>query len=427
VNYVRNITDVDDKIIEKARKNIKSEDFLEAVKQLTYFYTNRFHDAMDKLGLRRPNTEPRATEHIPEMVSLIQALEKNGFAYNVGGDVYFDIAKWKKYGALSGRSLDDMKAGARVEVDSRKKSPLDFALWKKVKPEEPAWESPWGKGRPGWHIECSAMSMKFLGAPFDIHGGGQDLIFPHHENELAQSEAGTGKEFARFWMHNGFVTVDKEKMSKSLGNFFILQEVYEKFAPRVVKYYLLTQHYRSPIDFSDAALAEAQESLKKIENCLSLTENLMKQKKISAPPPAKRLEKFEACMNDDFNTPNALAIIHEYVKEINKLREKGEFGEPLAKSFGELKQILNVLGIQTEYEKIADISAAQAGLLAGGEIESLIQKDFCTREELEKLAVERVRLRKEKNFTLADAVRKKIESAGFVIEDTPAGARLRKK
>ena len=255
VTHVRNITDIDDKIIARAAKENVAYDVI-AKK-----YTEEYYRDMEMLGVSRADIEPNATDHIKEMIEAIQSLVQKGYAYPVGGDVYFEVNKFPDYGKLSKKNIDDLMAGARVEVDERKRSPLDFALWKSSKEGEPWWDSPWGKGRPGWHIECTAMSSKYLGESFDIHGGGADLIFPHHENEIAQSEAYTGKQFVKYWMHNGFITVDKEKMSKSLGNFFTIKEILEKYEPEVVRFFLLSAHYRSPIEFSDAQLTEAELSI----------------------------------------------------------------------------------------------------------------------------------------------------------------------
>ncbi|MGB7630580.1 MAG: cysteine--tRNA ligase, partial [Candidatus Deferrimicrobium sp.] len=255
VTYIRNFTDIDDKIIRRAAQ--EGSDYL----AVSTKYIRAFHEDFDRLGLLRPDVEPKATEHLPEIVALVARLVREGQAYEVGGDVYYSVKGFPGYGKLSGKNVEDLRVGARVDVDERKNDPLDFALWKASKPGEPAWESPWGPGRPGWHIECSAMSMKHLGETFDIHGGGKDLVFPHHENEIAQSEAATGKPFARYWLHNGFVNINNEKMSKSLGNFFTLRDVLAQVKPEVLRFFLASSHYRSPIDYSDQSLIEAKAGL----------------------------------------------------------------------------------------------------------------------------------------------------------------------
>ncbi len=434
VTYVRNITDIDDKIIEKA-KQVKDENaLLDKTKQLTHDYTDSFHEIMDLLGLLTPDVEPCATDHISEMIQLIEQLIQKGVAYQTGADVWFDIGKWKNYGSLSGRTLDELKVGARVEVDSSKKNPLDFALWKGAKEGEPWWESPWGKGRPGWHLECSAMSMKYLGTPIDIHGGGQDLIFPHHENEKAQSEAATEKEFVRHWVHNGFVTVNHEKMSKSLGNFFILKELFKQFDPMVVRYYYLSHHYRSPMEFSLEVLQENQEPCRKIQNCLSLTKLFIQEKKYRLPDEneilsSESIAQFKNFMDDDFNTSRVLALVHELVGALNRAREERELNPESLLQYGALKKILLVLGLNFKEEKVDVIR--QAGTteksLSEKEIESLIKKSNCTPEELHQLAQARQELRQQKKFALADAIRNQMDALGYLIEDTPEGARVRKK
>ncbi len=432
VTYVRNITDIDDKIINKAKEISGDLPLLEKTKKVTEEFTGIFHETMDKLGLLKPDQEPRATDHIAEMIQLIEQLIKNGVAYQNGSDVWFDIDQWKEYGSLSGKALEDLKAGARVEVAAQKKNPLDFALWKGSKEGEPSWDAPWGEGRPGWHLECSAMSMKYLGAPFDIHGGGQDLLFPHHENEKAQSEAGTGKEFAKYWLHNGFVTINQEKMSKSLGNFFILKDVFERFNPMVVRYYYLTQHYRTPMEFNVEVLEEIQEPYRKIQNCLSLTDLLIQKQGLKELDPAsisdsKSIQQFKSYMDDDFNTPKALALIHELVGAINGEREKRKEETLLLENVAALKLILSVLGLQFNEEKVELIGdGAQEKYLTEEKVQELLQSD-CSLEQLHLLAQSRQDLRKQKRFDLADAIRDKIAESGYVLEDTPEGARLRKQ
>jgi len=429
VHFVRNFTDVDDKIIRRAQEEkVSSQEIAER-------YIREFYRDMEALGLRRASVEPRATEHIPEMIALIRILLEKGFAYEVDGDVYFEVAKFKDYGKLSGRKLEELLAGARVEVDERKRNPLDFALWKASKPGEPAWESPWGKGRPGWHIECSAMSMKYLGETFDIHGGGQDLIFPHHENEIAQSQACTGKLFARYWLHNGFVTVHREKMSKSLGNFFTVREILERYKPEAVKFFLLSTHYRSPIDFSEDRLEEATRALERFYNTFKDVEALQALAKRSqgqggtrrAPGPGSAeparenldaeistLKKgFEAAMDDDFNTADALGYLFEMVKRINLAVTQVRSGEsyeettvlPLVQAVSTVKSLGRILGLFLE----GDGKAPQPGEedLVAGLIEILIAL--------------RKQARQEKNWKLADQIRDRLSQLGIVLKDHPGG------
>ena len=305
VKYIQNITDIDDKIIKRANElNIP-------INELTKKYIDSFYEVMDKLNVKRADSYPRATEHIKEMIIVIEGLIKKGFAYVIDGDVYFEVAKFKDYGKLSKRKLDDLKEGARVAVDERKRAPLDFALWKSAKEGEPSWDSPWGKGRPGWHIECSTMSTKYLGETFDIHGGGLDLIFPHHENEIAQAECYTGKPFAKYWIHNGFVNVNQEKMSKSLGNFFTLRDIFAKYDPMLIRFYLLSTHYRSPINFSDADLENAKGGLDRLINALSIVrEHASCGKEPVGDKDIKAIkESFVKAMDNDFNTAEALGSV----------------------------------------------------------------------------------------------------------------------
>ena len=328
VTYVRNFTDIDDKILNRA----KQEDV--PWNQISERYIQNFYRDMGALGITKPTVEPRATEHMQDILEMIKGLEKKGVAYQLEGDVYFSVKKFAPYGQLSGKNLEELQAGARVEVDARKQDPMDFALWKASKPSEPGWDSPWGKGRPGWHIECSAMSVAELGPTFDIHGGGKDLIFPHHENEIAQSCAYTGKKFARYWVHNGFVTIDKEKMSKSLGNFFTIREIFDKsqysepVTAECLRYLFLSTHYRSDLNFSDQSITEAQSALNSIFNLIeelgiSPSSQQGEEDKGLEVLLASFSEKFKQAMDDDFNTPKALATVHEVRGEINKLKVKG--------------------------------------------------------------------------------------------------------
>jgi cysteinyl-tRNA synthetase len=322
VTYVRNFTDVDDKIIARAAE------LGLPWHEVAARYIATYHRDMDRLGIRRPHVEPRATEHIPQMIALIEDLVRRGVAYPVDGDVYFAVARFPSYGKLSGRDPGELRAGARVEVDERKRDPLDFALWKASKPGEPTWESPWGPGRPGWHIECSAMSTHYLGDSFDIHGGGADLIFPHHENEIAQSEASTGKLLARTWIHNGFVNIRSEKMSKSLGNVLNVKDLLDRVTPEAVKLFLLGTHYRSPVDFTFERLEEAERSAERLREVVRAVEHLPLG---AAPPVSEALgaasaarEEFTAALDDDLNTPRALGALFTLVREVHLARERVE-------------------------------------------------------------------------------------------------------
>ncbi len=333
VKYVRNFTDVDDKIINRAK-----EEGITA-SEVARKYIDAYQEDMKRLGVGRADVEPKATEHISEMIEVIKGLVRNGHAYDVDGDVYFRVASFKEYGKLSKRNIDELKAGARVEVDERKQDPLDFALWKASKPGEPAWDSPWGQGRPGWHIECSAMAFKHLGRTFDIHAGGKDLIFPHHENEIAQSEAYSGKKFVNYWIHNGFVNVNREKMSKSLGNFFTIRDILDQYDAEIVRLFLLSTHYRSPIDFSDANLKDARAGL---DRFYTMKEGILKfltGKRPSTAKPEDVIEvadrplyekirnlpqAFEEAMDDDFNTAFAIGLIYDLVRDVNKFLTEAE-------------------------------------------------------------------------------------------------------
>ncbi len=441
VRSIQNFTDVDDKIIDRARQLRKEREATgekpPPVRELCREIAERFSDdyfrTMDRLGIQRAGMYPKATEHIGEMIALIQRLIDRGYGYVVDGDVYFSVSSFEGYGKLSGRNIDEMVAGARVAVDERKREPLDFALWKQAKEEEPTWPSPWGPGRPGWHIECSAMSMKYLGETFDIHSGGQDLIFPHHENEIAQAEAATGKPFARCWLHNGFVTIDKEKMSKSLGNFFTLREIFERHEPAVVRFFLIGTHYRSPIDFSDERLAEAGRSLARIHECDTRIEMLP-----ARPPgdtggasaPGELTRRFEEAMDNDFNTAGALGAVFDESRRLNSLIDEGKTSDPgfwqAVREWRSLREVLGV-GLPRELprrvvleagEKRQDIDEKRIGDLLGraaglgdGEISELLQ--------------ERERARAQRKFQLADRIRDGL--AGVVnIQDIPGAALWRR-
>jgi cysteinyl-tRNA synthetase len=391
VTYVRNITDIDDKIIKRANENN------ETITQLT----QRFIDAMDedsaKLGVIRPDIEPKATEFVGGMLDMIQALINKGFAYTAAnGDVFYAVNNFDGYGKLSGKSLEDLRAGERVEVDSHKKDPMDFVLWKAAKPNEPSWDSPWGKGRPGWHIECSAMSSHHLGERFDIHGGGQDLQFPHHENEIAQSEAAHSHDskpcqMVNYWMHNGFVRVDDEKMSKSLGNFFTIRTVLEKYDAEVVRFFILRAHYRSPLNYSDMHLDDAKSALTRLYTALRGIEIANADVDWQHP----QATKFKAAMDDDFNTAEALAVLFDLANEVNKTKS--------AESAALLKSLAAVVGL---LQRDPDVYLQ-------GESDNVL--------DIDALIVQRNDAKKAKNFADADRIRKELAEAGIVLEDTPQG------
>jgi len=406
VTYIQNFTDVDDKIIKRA------QELGSTVEEVAEKYINEYFDVMKRLNIKDANYYPKTTEHIEGMIKLVQKLIEGGYAYVIDGDVYFEIEKFDGYGKLSHRSLEEMRAGARIEVDKRKKNPLDFALWKRAKPGEPFWESPWGRGRPGWHIECSAMSMEYLGPSFDIHGGGQDLIFPHHENEIAQSEAITGKQLVNYWLHNGFVTVNQEKMSKSLGNFFTLEEIYDKYSPDVVRFFLVSQYYRSHIDFSDDKLEEVRKSLERFHNILENIKFLLKGLKAEKKSGLARKEdsnvlkakeKFAKAMDDDFNTARALGCMFDLVGKANKI---------VSERSPDLSFLLGV-----------ERALTSMGSLLGFVKEKGLEKTGIDEFQIEKLIDERNAARERKDWGKADKIRSDLQKIGIILEDTLAGTR----
>ncbi|MCX7186166.1 MAG: cysteine--tRNA ligase [Methylophilales bacterium] len=399
VTYVRNITDIDDKIIKRAQENN------ETIAQLT----QRFIDAMDedsaKLGVVRPTLEPRATEFVDGMITMISLLIEKGYAYAASnGDVFYAVNNFADYGKLSGKSLVDLRAGERVEVDLHKKDAMDFVLWKSAKPGEPSWESPWGKGRPGWHIECSAMSAHYLGQHFDIHGGGQDLQFPHHENEIAQSEAahshdGELCQMVNYWMHNGFVRVDDEKMSKSLGNFFTIRTVLEQYDAEVVRFFILRAHYRSPLNYSDQHLDDAKLALTRLYTALRGVETTDEAVDWQLAPAAN----FKTAMDDDFNTPLAFAVLFDLASELNKTKS--------AVTGSLLKNLAAVVGLLQR----------DPDTFLQGKIEQV-----CQSLDVDALIVQRNLAKQSKNFTEADSIRKTLAEAGIVLEDSPQGTTWRR-
>ena len=404
VKYVSNFTDVDDKIINKANEEGVTID--EIVKR----YIAAFLEDTAKLNLKEEGMiRPKATENIGEMIKMIKELESKGYAYAIDGDVYFEVEKYEDYAALSHHNIEDLKSGARIDIDTRKKSPVDFALWKSAKEGEPFWNSPWGKGRPGWHIECSAMSKKYLGDTFDIHGGGQDLIFPHHENEIAQSKCSHGGEYGRYWMHNGYLNIRGEKMSKSSGNFFTLRDILKDYDGNMIRFFMLSSHYRKPIDFSDEELEMAKTAIERIENTILRAEEVLKETPTDVTENLQEIsefletskKKFEDGMDDDFNTAIAIGTVFEMVKEINRfidLTQKSKEGlQVLRNSVEFIKQIvIDVLGIKLNLEmKVEGLS-----------------------NELVELILDlRMNAKKDKNFALADDIRNRLSNLGIEIKD----------
>ncbi len=400
VTYVRNITDIDDKIINRA--NAKGEDF----NALTSRFIDAMHEDSDALGVLPPNDEPRATESMDDIISMVQTLIEKGHAYAAAptehgnGDVYYDVSSFENYGQLSGKKLEDLRAGERVAVDERKDDPLDFVLWKAAKPDEPSWDSPWGKGRPGWHIECSAMSTCCLGNHFDIHGGGQDLQFPHHENEIAQSEAATGETFVNLWMHNGFVRINDEKMSKSLNNFFTVREILKLYKGEEIRYFVLASQYRSPLNYSDQLLDTARTTLSRLYNTLR---GLNLPADFDENDPA--IATFKEAMDDDFNTPEALAVLFDLANQVNRLRDEDE--NAASEKAAVLKHLANVLGLleenPEEYLQSSAGEGAGAGDAGGEDIDGLIEARNAARAN--------------KDWAEADRIRDALDEMGIVLED----------
>ncbi|MBC2695730.1 MAG: cysteine--tRNA ligase [Desulfobacteraceae bacterium] len=417
LTYVRNFTDIDDKIINRANQ-IGID-----CKTLAEKYINEFYEDMDALNVERPTIEPRATEHIPQIIKVIEILIGKNLAYQVDGDIFFAIESFKDYGKLSGRKLEDMEAGARVDVDARKRNPFDFALWKSIKPGEPAWDSPWGKGRPGWHIECSAMSTEYLGKTFDIHGGGKDLIFPHHENEIAQSEGAFGKPFAGFWIHNGFVNINQEKMSKSLGNFLMIKDILKSFHPEVVRLFLLSSHYRSPIDFTDKAMNEASTGLNKIYALLERVEEKKELSKINKVEPGKYYKHFCEAMDDDFNTARGIGVLFDAVRNINRLLDESKQGL----SQNTIKDIILCKSDILKIGGILGILYESPGAYFEGKKSKSLEKKSIDHVVIEDLVKEREQARKGKKWAEADKIRKQLEVMDIVIEDRPEGTVWRVK
>jgi len=421
VTYVRNITDIDDKIIQRAHEN--DEDFT----ALTDRFITAMHEDADALGVLPPDIEPRATTAMTEIIAMIKILVDNGHAYAAAnGDVYYDVSRFDGYGKLSGKRLEDLHAGERVAVDEAKDDPLDFVLWKAAKPDEPSWESPWGKGRPGWHIECSAMSTHCLGDSFDIHGGGMDLMFPHHENEIAQSEAATGQPFATTWMHNGFVNIDNEKMSKSLGNFFTVREVLKRYSGEVIRYFILTSHYRSPLNYSDQSLDHAKAALDGYYDALFRMNELYNRLDTGVDG-GDYNQRFHAAMEDDFNTPEVLVILAELRHRLNTAtydEQKIFFGSVL-------KRLGGFLGLLQDYPDA--YRKGNPTIVTAGPIVStagMSQPTVKTRIEeadIDALIEQRNAARKNKDWAEADRIRDELDAQGIVLEDKAGKTIWRRK
>ncbi|WP_027626547.1 cysteine--tRNA ligase [Clostridium lundense] len=405
VNFIQNFTDIDDKMIKKANEEGIT------VKELGDRFIDEYYKDADALNIERATVNPRATEFIDEIVQFVKDLIDKGYAYEVDGDVYFETKKFDEYGKLSGQNLEDLQAGARINVDERKKDPMDFAIWKKQKPGEPAWESPWGMGRPGWHIECSCMAYKLLGETIDIHAGGYDLIFPHHENEIAQSECRTGKTFAKYWMHSAFLNVNNEKMSKSLNNFFTARDILAKYAPDVVRLFMLSGHYRTQLNFSEDLLESTKAGLERIYNAIGNLENLLDEikeenLKENEKDYVKHIDeyrdKYIEKMDDDFNTADAIAVIFDMVRDINTNITIDSSKELVKYSLDLIRELGNPLGI----------------------LQNSVKENLD--EEMEKIIEQRQQARKEKNWALADKIRDDLKDRGIVLEDTPQGVRWKK-
>ncbi|MBN2419135.1 MAG: cysteine--tRNA ligase [Deltaproteobacteria bacterium] len=423
VTYIRNFTDVDDKIINRANELGKDP------AALAQEYIDSFYEDMDALGVMRPNKEPRATEYIDGMIAMIRVLIDKGFAYEADGDVFYAVEKLDDYGRLSGRRLEDMKAGSRIDINEKKRHPMDFTLWKPSKPGEPMWDSPWGKGRPGWHMECSVMSNHYLGATFDIHGGGMDLLFPHHENERAQSKAATGGEFARYWVHNGFLTVESEKMSKSLGNFIFIKDALREYHPEVLRFFLLSKQYRSPLDFSKKDVLDFQAGLIRIYRTLQRIEELTGEKNkkdfdninglLAGDQQDEFLNKFTGLMDDDLNTAGAIGIIFDKTKELNRMMDDAG-NDPPASIKDRLKE-----------ERLALLKAANVlGILTSDPSEFIFQIEKpadIDESEIEDLIGQRNEARARKDWPKADEIRDKLKELGIVLEDKAGVTKWRKE
>ena len=408
VKFVMNLTDVDDKIIKKS-----IEEKIDP-KQVAEKYIDEFFQDIGKLAIEKADVYPKATEHMQDIIDMVSELERKGYAYNVDGNVFYDVAKFKEYGKLSGKKIDELEVGARIEKNEEKKNPLDFALWKKAKEGEPYWESPWGKGRPGWHIECSAMSSKHLGKTFDIHAGGNDLIFPHHENEVAQSEAANGQQFVNYWLHFGFLNIDNTKMSKSLGNFFTARDILAKYSAGAVRLFFAQAYYRGPLNFSDELLSSAEKGLEKLNNLAEKINSEISKNNNDGVNPGIDIkqyeEKFVTAMDDDFNTAQAVAVIFDFTKEVNRIiAESASGGENIGSEFYKnVREFLErtavgVLGIMNFN---ADDNLSKAGIDV---------------EQIQQMIDKRTEAKKEKNYALADKIREELKELGVELKDSKEG------
>jgi cysteinyl-tRNA synthetase len=414
VNYTRNFTDVDDKIISKSKKTgIPPE-------EIARIYTEEYENDMLSLGVETPTYEPKVTEHIPEIINLIETIIDKGYAYQSGSDAFFSIKKFRGYGKLSRRTPEDMLAGSRIDINEQKEDPLDFALWKGAKPGEPWWESPWGKGRPGWHIECSAMSMKYLGRGFEIHGGGRDLVFPHHENEIAQSEAATGEEFVKYWMHNGLIQINREKMSKSLGNIINIKDAISRWNREAIRLFFLFHHYQNPADFSERAMDESEIALERLYVTLKRARDLRMENKKGDIELASSLRGFKTnwieAMSDDFNTAGALGNLFDLIRAINRSIDSFGWNHTLKEALEEIQDFGSVVGI-LEFDSDDYLMRNK-----------LSKKSLeITEEEIQQLIEERIVARNEKNWSRADEIRANLDSRGISLEDTQTGTIWRVK
>ena len=408
VTFVQNFTDVDDKIINRSHEENCT------AKEIADKYIKEYFTDADALGIRRADVHPRVSDTIPEIIDMVKTLVDKGLAYNIDGNVYYAVEKFPRYGCLSGQNIADLEAGARIDVNDEKQSPLDFAVWKKAKPGEPYWESPWGKGRPGWHIECSAMSRKFLGKTIDIHGGGQDLIFPHHENEIAQSEGANGCTFAHYWVHNGYINIDNEKMSKSKGNFFTVRDIAKKYDLEVVRMFMLMAHYRSPVNFSDELLTQAKNALERLYTAKFEMQYLLDHCEDKAPSEdetkwADHLkhynDQFIAAMDDDLNTADAIAAMFELVRDANSTLTEAASKSTVKAALQMFNQLSDVLGLATKNKD---------------------EKEGSLEDEIEALIEKRQAARKAKDFATADAIRDDLAAKGIILEDTRDGVKWHK-
>lgn len=426
VKFVMNITDVDDKIIKKS-----NEENIDSI-QVAEKYIQAFFEDLEKLKIKRADVYPKATMHMNEIINMIKQLESKGYAYNVGGNVFYNVEKFKDYGKLSGKKIDELEAGSRVEVNEEKKNPLDFSLWKKAKKGEPYWDSPWGKGRPGWHIECSAMSCRHLGETFDIHAGGNDLIFPHHENEVAQSEAASGKKFVNYWIHFGFLNIDNEKMSKSLGNFFTARDVLKKYSAGTIRLLFAQTHYRGPLNFSDELLSAAEKGLEKISNLNERIKTGLSESKNDGMNSDFNFDRYEKefieVMDDDLNTPKGVAVIFDFIRDVNKyIDEKKNLGKKfyeqannfLTKTAEEVFNILPSSSVNAEIvlndEAVEKLSSLAEEINSDG-FTDLSEKS--AENLIDFLIEERLNARRNKNFSLSDKIRDEMKKYGIILQDS---------